>query len=122
GLLALVADDAVGVAPPELEGDARERERACIAERAAHRERDRRRLRRAADLLPRELLQSLPQLAGPDLAARVPAREVEKLAVLQREVGDGVEDRSAGEERRMPRDEQQCLLAAHRAAERVDAR
>jgi hypothetical protein len=106
-LVDLVADHGVARAPVELERHAGECELAHEVVRAAARVRERRRERRAADLRARELLQA---------ATVLQRREV---PVATCHVSRRIERRGAGEQVRMASDEQQHLLPAHRAADRV---
>ena len=82
----LVEDDLVRDAPVELQGDARERDRASVRERAAARIGAGMRVGRSADLAPCELLQMTA------------ARDPREVAVAPREVGRRVERRRSGEE------------------------
>jgi hypothetical protein len=109
GLVDLIPDHAVVRAPVELERHPRKRELADEVVRAPARVAKRRRQRRAADLLAGELLQ--PATASQRCEVPVPARHV----------GRRVECRRAREQVRIARDEKQHLLAAHRAADGVDA-
>ncbi len=120
GLPVLVEHDPVGDAPPELQRHARGRDLARVGDRAPRRPGLRHLARRAADLAPREQPKARADRAAPEAPARASAREPAEVAVLEGEVRDGVEGGRSGEELRIAADEQQRLLAAHAAAERVD--
>ncbi|HEY2937181.1 MAG TPA: hypothetical protein VGJ25_11320 [Gaiellaceae bacterium] len=107
-VLRLLGDDAVADAPPELERHAGEGDRPRGVERAADGVRARIAPRRAAHLVAGERLQP----------ALVP--NATEVAVAEREVRVGVECDRAGKLARVARHEQQRLLAAHAAADRVD--
>ncbi len=108
-LVELVEDDAVPSAPVDLQRHARERDRVDVRIRASLAVGVRHLRRRPAELEPREL---------PQRAAFPQPGEV---AIAPGHVGGRVEGDRAGEQAGMLGDEQQCLLAAHRAADRVDA-
>jgi len=108
-LVDLVFDHAVAGAPVQLERHTGERELPHERVWAAARICERRGQRRAADLLPREPLQTTPAL------------ELRKVPVPPRHVGRRVERGHAGEQMRVARGEQQRFLSAHRAADCEDA-
>src|SRR5581483_3322144 len=95
------------------------RDRPRVRDRAAEPPRERRRRRRAADLAARHPLQHVADRALQLPEAALVAAEPRELAVLEREVGDGVERGHAGEQVGVPREQEQALLRAHAAADGV---
>src|SRR5207249_11511060 len=108
GLLSLVADDAVGSAPPELERHPGERDPARQLERASQRVKPWRAPWRTADLRAGEALQQQ--------ASAEPA----EVAVAKPHVRRGVEGHGSGEQARVSSGQEQRLLPAHALAHRVD--
>src|SRR3954468_22666623 len=110
GLLLLVDDDAVRGAPPDLQRHAGGRDPARVRDGAALGEGEGPLLRRPTELRAREHLQPpTERLAEVVQAVRV-ATQLPERSVLLCEVGDGVERCDAGEQPRMPREQQERLL------------
>ena len=104
----LIGDHPVARAPVDLERDARERQLPDVVVRAPKLVCGRVLRGRAAQLLAREPLQ------------RAAAAQSGEVAVAAAHVGRRIERGGAREQVRMQRHQQERLLAAHRAAERVD--
>ena len=113
-------DDLVGDAPPELQRHAGARDRAGVGDRAARRIGGGARARAAADLAARDLAEGRAELGAEQRPARVLAADAIEVPILERQIGHGRERRRAGQQVRMASQQQQRLLAAHAAAERVD--
>ena len=117
----LVDDDLVGDAPPELQRHTRARDRADVGHRAARRVRAGGRAWATTDLAPGELAEARAEgLLAEQRPAGVVAAEPGEVPVLERHVGHRGERRGARQQLRMARDQEERLLAAHAAAERVD--
>src|SRR5262249_2433966 len=95
-------------APPELQRHSRPRDRAGVVEWAPPCVGTRVCGRRTADLFAGGPLQEPPE------------SQLGKVTVAQSEIRVGVERSGAGEQARVPGEEQERLLTAHAAAERVD--
>ncbi len=76
---------------------------------------------RAADLDPHPPLEVVPDRPAPLLEAPLRADRLRKLAIPERQVGDGVERGRAGEHLRMAREQEERLLATHARPHRIDA-
>src|SRR5436309_655795 len=106
---ALVDDDLVRVAPPDLERHPRVRDLGDPMDRGPEQVGVRVGARRAADLETRERLQGSS------------ARNARELLIAKSEVGDGIEGDGSCEEMRVLTEEQERLLPTHAASDGVDA-
>src|SRR3954463_13108495 len=116
-------DDPIEPAPPELQGNARARDRARECEWTTARVRAGTVARGSTDLLSGLDAQAATERgAAPLPLAALVAREPLEVPVAPRHVCHGVEGCDPGEKGGMPGQEQQALLPAHARAERVDLR